>query len=69
MNRKNPIDSLKLGDILAWLRSNKFAAAALLGLGGANFLHPKPVTNESQIVLAVSEYNELVTGLIQSCQR
>lgn len=69
MSKSNPIDSLKLGDILAWLRANKPAAVLLLGLGGANFLHPKPVTNESQIVLAVSEYNELVTGLIQSCQR
>ena len=67
--KQNPLDRATAGDILAWLRSNKFAAAALLGLGGANFLHPKPVTNENQIVLAVSEYNELVTGLIQSCQR
>lgn len=69
MPKSNPIDALKLGDILVWLRANKLAAVALFGLGGANFVRPKPVTNESQIVLAISEYNELVTGLIQSCQR
>jgi hypothetical protein len=66
---KNPIDSLKLGDIIAWLRANKLVAMAVLGLGGANFLHPKPETTDTQIVMAVSEYNELVQGLIQSCQR
>lgn len=54
MPKSNPIDALKLGDILAWLRANKPAAVLLLGLGGANFLHPNPVTNENQIVLAVS---------------
>ena len=66
---QNPIDSLKLGDILAWLRANKLAAVALFGLGGANFVHPKAETNDTQIVLSIVEYNQLVTGLIQSCQR
>lgn len=69
MTHKNPIDSLKLGDILDWLKSNKLATAAILGLGGANLMPTKIETNAERIVLSATEYNNLILGMMRSCPK
>jgi hypothetical protein len=60
------VDNLRLGDIIAWLKSNWAAVAVALGALGFNVAKPAPVQPDVQFTAA--EFSQLIAGFNSACQ-